>query len=247
MPENASLVIPDSVKTIGMEAFKNCSKLNTVELPLALVSIGDKAFENCSKLSLIVCASETPATIFENTFPVHAITIGVPQGTKDAYMNAPYWGNENYSFFDSMSSISEGDETEEVPGIYQVLTDDNNMATSVAIVDDVEVIGDFAIPETVVHNGVEYPVTAIAPSTFEKNIGLTSVTIPSSIDFIGEYAFAGCSNLKSITVNWSEPIDLATPASVRGLQTRSDGNTVFEGVDKATCILYVPNGSVDDY
>ncbi len=241
------VVIPDSVRTIGMEAFKNCSKLNTVELPLALVSIGEKAFENCSKLSLIVCASETPATIFENTFPVHAITIGVPQGTKDAYMNAPYWGNENYSFFDSMSSISEGDETEEVPGIYQVLTDDNNMATSVAIVDDVDVIGDFAIPETVVHNGVEYPVTAIAPSTFEKNIGLTSVTIPSSIDFIGEYAFAGCSNLKSITVNWSEPIDLATPASVRGLQTRSDGNTVFEGVDKATCILYVPNGSVEAY
>ncbi len=241
------VVIPDSVRTIGMEAFKNCSKLNTVELPLALVSIGEKAFENCSKLSLIVCASETPATIFENTFPVHAITIGVPQGTKDAYMNAPYWGNENYSFFDSMSSISEGDETEEAPGIYQVLTDDNNMATSVAIVDDVDVIGDFAIPETVVHNGVEYPVTAIAPSTFEKNIGLTSVTIPSSIDFIGEYAFAGCSNLKSITVNRSEPIDLATPASVRGLQTRSDGSTVFEGVDKATCILYVPNGSVDAY
>ena len=241
------VVIPDSVRTIGMEAFKNCSKLNTVELPLALVSIGEKAFENCSKLSLIVCASETPATIFENTFPVHAITIGVPQGTKDAYMNAPYWGNENYSFFDSMSSISEGDETEEVPGIYQVLTDDNNMATSVAIVDDVDVIGDFAIPETVVHNGVEYPVTAIAPNTFEKNVGLTSVTIPSSIDFIGEYAFAGCSNLKSITVNWSEPIDLATPASVRGLQTRSDGNTVFEGVDKATCILYVPNGSVEAY
>jgi hypothetical protein len=241
------VVIPDSVRTIGMEAFKNCSKLNTVELPLALVYIGEKAFENCSKLSLIVCASETPATIFENTFPVHAITIGVPQGTKDAYMNAPYWGNENYSFFDSMSSISEGDETEEAPGIYQVLTDDNNMATSVAIVDDVDVIGDFAIPETVVHNGVEYPVTAIAPSTFEKNIGLTSITIPSSIDFIGEYAFAGCSNLKSITVNRSEPIDLATPASVRGLQTRSDGSTVFEGVDKATCILYVPNGSVDAY
>lgn len=241
------VVIPDSVRTIGMEAFKNCSKLNTVELPLALVSIGEKAFENCSKLSLIVCASETPATIFENTFPVHAITIGVPLGAKDVYMNAPYWGNENYSFFDSMSSVSEGDETEEVPGIYQVLTNDNNMATSVAIVDDVDVIGDFAIPETVVHNGVEYPVTAIAPSTFEKNVGLTSVTIPNSIDFIGEYAFAGCSNLKSITVNWSEPIDLATPASVRGLQTRSDGNSVFEGVDKATCILYVPNGSVEAY
>ena len=29
--------------------------------------------------------------------------------------------------------------------------------------------------------------------------------------------------------------------------TRTDGSSIFDGVDKATCILYVPEGSVDLY
>jgi hypothetical protein len=31
------------------------------------------------------------------------------------------------------------------------------------------------------------------------------------------------------------------------LTRTSDGSSVFEGVDKTTCILYVPEGSVDKY
>jgi hypothetical protein len=31
------------------------------------------------------------------------------------------------------------------------------------------------------------------------------------------------------------------------MMTRSDGASIFEGVDKETCILYVPEGSVDLY
>ena len=242
------VIIPDSVKTIGMEAFKNCSKLNTIELPSTLQSIGEKAFENCSKLTLVVCASETPATIFENTFPANAISINVPLGAKDAYLSANYWGSDNFTIYDSMSSLSEGDETkEEAPATYQIITDDESSSTTLAIVDDVNVSGDFAIPATLVHNGTEYPVTAIAPNTFENNTNLTSVTIPSSINSIGESAFAGCSNLKSIIVNWTEPLNLSAPAAARGLMTRSGGGSIFEGVDKDNCVLYVPDGSVDAY
>ena len=242
------VIIPDSVKTIGMEAFKNCSKLNTIELPSTLQSIGEKAFENCSKLTLVVCASATPATIFENTFPANAISINVPLGAKEAYQSANYWGSDNFTIYDSMSSLSEGDETkEEAPATYQIITDDESSSTTLAIVDDVNVSGDFAIPATLVHNGTEYPVTAIAPNTFENNINLTSVTIPSSINSIGESAFAGCSNLKSIIVNWTEPLNLSAPAAARGLMTRSGGSSIFEGVDKDNCVLYVPDGSVDAY
>ena len=31
------------------------------------------------------------------------------------------------------------------------------------------------------------------------------------------------------------------------MMTRSDGASIFEGVDKETCILYVPEGSVELY
>ena len=42
------------------------------------------------------------------------------------------------------------------------------------------------------------------------------------------------------------PISLSV-AGTRGEGTRSDGASVFEGVDKISCVLYVPDGSVDLY
>lgn len=56
---------------------------------------------------------------------------------------------------------------------------------------------------------------------------------------IAEGAFADCTNLKSINVYLKEPIDL-TNDGVSGI-------SVFEGVDKSTCVLYVPYGCLDKY
>jgi predicted membrane-bound mannosyltransferase len=47
-------------------------------------------------------------------------------------------------------------------------------------------------------------------------------------------------------VNIITPIALPTAAGARGM-TRAGGSSVFEGVNKETCILYVPAGSVDAY
>ena len=57
--------------------------------------------------------------------------------------------------------------------------------------------------------------------------------------------FTYCENLKSITIYRDEPINLS-PVTARAF-TRSNGDSVFDGVDKETCILYVPEGSVDKY
>lgn len=106
---------------------------------------------------------------------------------------------------------------------------------------DNNVIGEYEIPETVTHDGVTYTVTSIGNEAFKDNTNLTDVTIPSTITSIGESAFAGCSNLKSITVNSTTPIVFPSASRTRG------GSSVFEGVDKTTCILYVPEGSVEAY
>ena len=120
---------------------------------------------------------------------------------------------------------------------------------TVAISDDKDASGSISIPETVTHNGIEYKVTEIGTGAFQNNTGLTEVTIPSSIVSIGANAFAGCTNLQSITINIIVPINLYTAAArayVRAL-TRSSGDDVFDGVNKNTCILYGPEGSVDAY
>ena len=128
---------------------------------------------------------------------------------------------------------------------FVVKENDSSGTPTVAISDDKDASGSVSISETVTHNGVEYKVTEIGEGAFQNNTGLTEVSIPASITSIGASAFAGCTNLKSITVYNETPINLSV-VSARGF-TRTGSGDVFEGVDKETCILYVPEGSVDAY
>lgn len=59
--------------------------------------------------------------------------------------------------------------------------------------------GVITIPEYVTYKGVKYSVTSIDDNAF-KCCSITSVTIPSSIDYIKSCAFYGCSGLTSITL-----------------------------------------------
>ena len=144
--------------------------------------------------------------------------------------------------FDENVGDSSSDENQVT---FIVRNSDNGDTPTVAIFDDKDVTGEFDIPETVIYNNVNYIVKEIAAGAFQNNIGLTAVSIPESIASIGEKAFAGCTSLQSITVYITKPINLSA-ANARRL-TRTDGSSVFEGVDKETCILYVPEGSVDLY
>ncbi len=141
----------------------------------------------------------------------------------------------------------DGNESTNDAATYQVTTQGGDSTLTVAITDDTNVSGEFTIPKTVEYNGITYKVTEIGESAFEGNTSLTKVTIPSSVIEIGDNAFKGCSNLESITTYNETPINLSGSAGARGMITRTGGNSVFEGVDKATCILYVPEGSVELY
>ena len=114
--------------------------------------------------------------------------------------------------------------------------DDNTVAFS----GDTNATGKYTIPETVTHEGMEYQVTEIAANAFKDNTDLTQVTIPSSVISIDEKAFAGCTNLSMIVIYVTDP-------NISKVRTRATAGNAFEGVDKETCVLYVPAGSLEDY
>ncbi len=67
------------------------------------------------------------------------------------------------------------------------------------------------------------------------NSGLETVNIPSSVISFRPEVFTNCNKLKKITVNSNSPVDL------------NYSPRVFRGVDKSTCILYVPFGAKTAY
>jgi len=124
--------------------------------------------------------------------------------------------------------------------------DDN----SAAISDNGNAKGVVIIPATVTHEGIEYPVKSIGEEAFNGNKDLTLICIPESIEQIGKNAFAGCSNLKAIYSYNENPIALSSDKAT--VRTRANGeeksaSTVFDGVDKELCILYVPKNSSSKY
>ena len=115
---------------------------------------------------------------------------------------------------------------------YKRNEDDN----SVSLVSGNNVSATFEIPETVTaYDGTSLIVNTIADEAFINNNSLKQVTIAGTVTKIDKKAFAGCTSLKTIIIKGETPPEL------------TDANSVFEGVDYETCILYVPEGSIEKY
>ncbi|MFT3753060.1 MAG: leucine-rich repeat protein [Paludibacter sp.] len=90
-----TLKFPNSLVTIGVQAFYSCTGLaGTLIVPASVISIGSLAFYNCSGLAKIQIGNVTPPTIQYSTFMnVNKSTcvLAVPLGAVAKYRAANYW------------------------------------------------------------------------------------------------------------------------------------------------------------
>ena len=56
-----SVVIPDSVTSIGSLAFRDCYSLTSVVIPDSVTSIGSMAFRDCTSLTIYCEATSRPS------------------------------------------------------------------------------------------------------------------------------------------------------------------------------------------
>ena len=217
-----SVTIPNSVTSIGIGAFEYCSGLTSVTIPNSVTSIGSWAFYNCSNLKKVIVSDI-------------AAWCGISFGND--YSNPLYYAHNLYS-------------------------DENTKITDLIIPNSVTSIGDYAFCDCSGLTSVTIPnsVTSIGNSAFYRCSGLTSVTIPNSVTSIGDWAFQNCSGLTSVTIPNSvtsiggrafDGVDIPTvislienPFSVFG---KSSNKRTFTQNTFNNATLYVPKGTIDKY
>lgn len=89
-----SLIIGNSVTSIGSSAFNNCTGLKEVTIGNSVTSIGNFAFEECSSVVKLVSKNTTPP----NVGPYSLLGLSestceliVPKGSLETYKSAMYW------------------------------------------------------------------------------------------------------------------------------------------------------------
>ncbi|MBR6737574.1 MAG: leucine-rich repeat domain-containing protein [Clostridia bacterium] len=192
-----SLYIPESVRQIGSNAFKNCTSLESVYFTgnSKLQVIGGSAFENCSKLSNI-------------TLPQTVTTI-----KNYAFKNTAIKELEFYNLIDGVmgESVFEGCTSLVRAYFYDTCTLSSIKAStfkncsslkSVRLSSSIKTIETYAFNRCSALEGIDFPETLEAIQSyafmyaFDSN-AKPSITIPSSVKEMGYYAF-GYSNVSEV-------------------------------------------------
>ena len=183
--EIKDLVIPNSVTSIGNQAFYACSGLTSVTIPNSVTSIGDGAFYGCSGLTSVTIGNGV------TTIGVGAFS-GCNSLNKVLVTDISAWCKIKFNNSDSNP----------IQFAKHLYSDENSEIKDLVIPNSVTSIGDFAfwqcegLTSVTIGNGV----TSIGQEAFALCTGLTSVAIGNSVTSIGWEAFALCTGLTSIAI-----------------------------------------------
>lgn len=159
------------VTSIDVNAFSNCSGLESVYIPETVKSIGRSAFKGCSKLSSVSIEGEGLETIGNQAFmECRSLTeITIPRSVTAIYQNV-FSGClflKNVTLPETITYISSG--------AFQ----------------DCGQLQSIVLPEQLM---------SIGENAFNGCTGLTSVTLNDGLQRIDGYAFSGCNRLTEITI-----------------------------------------------
>ena len=232
-----TVILPNSVTNIGSWVFHGCQSLTSVTMPDSVTSIRDNTFFGCVKLTNLTIPDTVTSigkSAFNDCYSMESIVL--PSGIKSI---------GDYAFYNcgSLTSVIIPD---------SVISIGNQAFMGCNSIDKIEVS-----PENKVYYSVNDclmvkstkklilgcknsiiptngSVTGIGDYAFACCSGLTSITIPNGVSDIGTWAFAGCRDLTSITI----PSSVANIETLVFLECGNLTNVVFDGTKEQWTALY---------
>lgn len=196
-----NIVIPNSVKGIGSLAFAQCHNLQSIVIPNSVISVGELIFRECSNLQSIFI-SESVASFDSLTFK-RCPNLSEIEASPS---------NKRYSSKNGVLYSKSGDTLFVVPG----KTVDFTIPNTVKCIGN----GAFAFCDSFRSVTIPNSVTSIGNSAFLNCRNLQSVFIPNSVTSFGKEAFGNCQNLQSVTIpNSLTYIGEGTFANCQNLQS----------------------------
>ena len=219
-----SVTIPNSVTSIGDGAFYACSGLTSITIPNSVTSIGRHAFDYCSGLTSIDVASEN--THYSSTDGVlynyaQDTLILCPKAKTSVTIPNSVTFIRAWAFYgcSGLTSVIIGNSVTYIgmSAFYD--------CSSLASINVASGNTHYSSTDGVLYNYAQ-DTLILCPEA------KSSVNIPSSVTFIGAWAFYACSGLTSIKCLASIPPSI--------------GNNSFQNISD-TCLLTVPCGSLEAY
>ena len=180
-----SIIIPDSVTSIGDYAFSECHSLKSINIPDSVTRIGYSAFKNCGCLTSISIPPSVTTIEYGTFLGCHSLrNINIPDTVTRI-------GRSAFEDCASLTSIN-------IPPSLTTIEDGTFLCChslrNIYIPDTVTSIEDYAFSECNSLKNINIPngVTWIGDSAFFYCNSLISITIPSSVIAIGINPFCGC-------------------------------------------------------
>lgn len=241
-PWDTSINITEGTKFICPYALNGCDGITSIVIPNSITTIGEHAFHGCRNLTSISCDAETPPVCGNSSFEYidKSIPVYVPASSVSIYKNADLWKDfENIQRNDIVASGSSdnsdftwlltnsGELIVEGTGSFRGCPGSEHITSiiKITICNGISALGDWAfsdyknvtsvsLPSSIsrISKGafyeckklssvtIENGLLDIGESAFYQCVSLKEILLPNSVTNIGSFAFNGCTNLASINI-----------------------------------------------
>ncbi len=201
-----SVVIPDSVKVIGENAFFMCNTMTSATIGSNVTTISSNAFAYCNKLeSMIIPDSVTSigSYAFVSNISMTRLDLGsgVTTISEKAFANCPKLTGVYIKDFEVWCKISFGSHDANPLSGARKLYVNGELLTHVVIPETVTTVGEYAfyycdsITKLTLHDGI----VAIGAQAFAFCPNLSgAIFLPDTTVSLGDYAFYACERINSI-------------------------------------------------